>query len=319
VLIERDIDFVDYVKDVPTYADQVRLRIDEVRSTLEDERLPKDKWLSYDAGWLATERHDWKLAAATLEPIVKDFRGSLFELEVWEKLALAYVNLERTTDEIHAYDEVVALASYDAERLTPMLNRAEAKMRAGDAEHAAEDFREVRDLAVRVPNASDISVLAQWDLTLALDRSGEPARAMAEAKGAVQMDGQCVAVSVESHVNLYPSCVTSAGAPLPEIAFILVPAGLVPISKYNTHVYFVPDYEREWYLALGHEALARDGGTTDVALANWRDAEASMMEYVSKATIHGGDRWLDLSRTRLDEIRKRRAAAESSAAKAKKP
>ena len=38
-----------------------------------------------------------------------------------------------------------------------------------------------------------------------------------------------------------------------------------------------------------------------------------MMEYVSHATLHGGDKWLDLAKKRLDAIRKRRIEADARA------
>jgi len=37
------------------------------------------------------------------------------------------------------------------------------------------------------------------------------------------------------------------------------------------------------------------------------------MNYINAATVHGGDKWLDLAKKRLDSIRKHRADADKRA------
>jgi tetratricopeptide (TPR) repeat protein len=267
--------------------------------------LPMDTWLRFDLGWLHGRSKRWPLAIPILEGVVKELGPHPFTQEVWERLADAYVHAERTDDEIHAYDEVLARATSDSERLTPMLNQGEALMRAGDAEAALPQFREVLRLSGMVLNANEVGLLAQWDLALALDRSGDPTAGLKAALDAVRQDRRCVALMGFRKVYL--------PGPDPDVAIYLVPPGLFPISEENTQVYFVPDYEREWYLALGYQALALDAGKQQDRATNLRDAETYMMSYVSHATLHGSDKWLELGKKRLDTIRRRRAEAQARA------
>jgi hypothetical protein len=64
---------------------------------------------------------------------------------------------------------------------------------------------------------------------------------------------------------------------------------------------------------LAREALAEGAASPKEAAEQWKWAETEMMTYVSQATIHGSDKWLDLAKKRLDTIRKRRAEADKRA------
>jgi len=307
--IENDIDAAEELTGDPQLAGRVwadRAK-DDARAATEGYRGPKDSWLRFDDAWVAMKELDYARAASLLEPLAKEFDGTLFANEIWQKLAECYVRLERTEDEIRAYDQVLARATGDADKLTPLLNQGEAYMRMGDADGAVERFRELLDLGARV-SASDIFLLAQWDLAIGLDRSGDLQNARAAALTAVRMDARCVGVNKELQVVVTTHCETDK-----DILITEVPSGLFAMSKFNTSVYFVPDYEREWYLSLGYAALAIDAGAPSVAAEHWRGAEAAMTSYVNGASRHHGDHWLPLARTRLDEIRKRRAAAEKKA------
>ncbi len=233
---------------------------------------PKDEWLKFDDAWVAMRREDYARAVAILEPLTKQVSGTMFAQEVWMKLAESYVRLERTKDEIHAYDEVLARSMTDGQRATPLMNQGEALMRDGDANAALEQFREV----ARLTTAADIGLLVQWDIALALDRSGDFGGALQASLTAVRMSKAAVLV-------------------------------LLPI---NTLVYFVPAYERDWYLALAEAALALDATKPRTVAEHWKKSETYMMDYVISATRAPNDKWLELARKRLDEIRKRRAEAE---------
>jgi tetratricopeptide (TPR) repeat protein len=284
------------------------------QSVLEDSTAPKDKWLRYDEAVVALYRADvlgsareYDRAIALLEPLAKEFEGTLFAAEIWQKLAECYVRVERTPDEIRAYDEVIKRAVVAEATATPMLNQAEAYMRNGEVDVAVSQFREVYRLAGTMTSGNELGVLAQWDLAVALDRSGDVRGAISAARAAVHMDARCLAVSTMHTVKIYATCKDA------DIAFVLVPSGLFPVSEENDSVYFVPKYERSWYLALGREALALDGDKPREIAENWKRAETEMMTYMSAAAQHGGDKWVDLARKRLDDIRKHRVEADKRA------
>ncbi len=288
------------------------------QNVLDDAKAPKDKWLRSDEAMVAMYRADivgsmkeYERAIELLEPLAKEFDGTLFAAEIWQKLAECYVRVERTSDEIRAYDEVIKRSVVAEGAATPLLNQSEAYMRNGEVDVAVTQLREVYRLAGTMPNGNELGLLAQWDLAVALDRSGDVRGAIAAARSAVHMDARCLAVSSMHTVKLYPSCKDS------DIAFVLVPSGLWPISEEAEEmehmVYFVPKYERKWYLALGREALALDGDKPREIAENWKRAETEMMTYMTSAAQHGGDKWIDLAKKRLDEIRKHRALAEKRA------
>jgi tetratricopeptide (TPR) repeat protein len=279
--IENDIETAEELTGDPRLiagADTARAE-DEALMLVQSWQGPQDRWLRFDEAWVAMRRKDYTRALPILERLAKEEGRSYFSQEVWQKLAECYVRLERTSDEIHAYDEVLSRAMSDVQRLTPMLNRGEAIMRAGDADAALAQFRELETLAARIPNAVELSLLADWDIAVALDRSGDFRTALDKARATLQT----------------------------------TKAALLLISPVNTSVYFVPDYEREWYLALGYAALALESSTPREIAEAWRSSESAMTTYVNKATIHGKDHWLALARRRLDEIRKRRAEADKHA------
>ncbi|HEY1958511.1 MAG TPA: tetratricopeptide repeat protein [Polyangiaceae bacterium] len=307
--IENDIDTADELSGDPQIAGHIwaERAKDDARLASETWNGPRDRWLRFDQAWIAMKRDDYRGAVSILEPLAKEFDGELFSIEVWQKLAESYVRLERTQDEIRAYDEVLARAMGDGDKLTPLLNQGEAYMRMGDADLAVDRFRELLELGARV-SSPEIFMLAQWDLAIALDRSGDLRNGRAAALAAVRMDGRCVGVNKELNVVVTTHCETDK-----DILITEVPSGLFAMSKYNTSVYFVPDYEREWYLALGYAALALDAASPAVVAEHWRGAETAMTSYVNGATRHGHDHWLPLARQRLDEIRKRRAEAEKNA------
>jgi tetratricopeptide (TPR) repeat protein len=286
---------------------------------LDDARAPKDRWLRFDEAMIAMYRgeilgspKEYENAITILEPLVKEFDGTLFASEIWQKLAECYVRVERTADEIHAYDEVIRRAVVAEGTATPLLNQGEAYMRNGEVDVAVSQFKEVFRLAGTMTTGNDLGVLAEWDLAVALDRSGDQSGALAAAKSAVHMDGRCLAITTGHTVVRTTQCTGD------EIAFVIVPPGLYPVSEENKDfVYFVPDYERSWYLALGREALALEATKPREAAEHWTWAET--MTYVSKATVHGGDKWLDIARKRLDEIRKHRLAADKRAGITSRP
>jgi tetratricopeptide (TPR) repeat protein len=280
VEIERRIDLSDELEGDPLRIIEKQSAEDAARMLTEVWHGPKDAWLEFDDAWVAMKRGDFARAVTILEPLSKSFGTSMFSQEVWQKLAECYVNLERTNDEIHAYDEVLARSMNESQRVTPLMNQGEAIMRSGDANAALAQFREVAGLVNRVTNPSDISMLVQWDIAIALDRSGDFRGALEASVAAVRMSKYAVLV----------------------------------ISPLYPGVYFVPRYERDWYTALADAGLALNEQDKPSAVALlWTDAEKHMRAYVNGAAAHGDDKWLDLARTRLETYGKRREDAQKRA------
>jgi hypothetical protein len=323
VRLSQSVEMLDTLKEIGGETNLIHRPVALVvaQAALDESVAPKTPWLLYDEAAIrmhratvVATRPEWQKAIALLEPLTHDFGGTLFGQEVWLKLAECYVQVERTADEIRAYDEVIARAAVPEANITALLNQGEALMRAGEAETAVSQFREVYRLAGISAVGNDVGVLAQWDVALALDRSGDERGALAAAKTAVHMDARCVVATKRRMSGVTTKCnVGDALGDDDEVAFLLLPQGLFPVSKDNHGVYFVPDYERSWYLALGRQALATEAASPREAADQWKWAETEMMTYVSEATLHTGDKWLDLAKKRLDSIRKHRLEADKRA------
>ena len=115
--------------------------------------------------------------------------------------------------------------------------------------------------------------LAHWGLAVALDRNGDPAGAVAEAAAALQFDPSAEAL-------------------------------------HNENVFFVPDYDRYWYDALGAMARATREKEPSLAALWWRDAAALWQSFVDAAK---GERWTEAARARrkLCEAKAKEAEAHS--------
>jgi tetratricopeptide (TPR) repeat protein len=316
VRLEQSVEMLDELKEIGGRTNETHrpVALATAQTALDESVAPKTPSLLFDEAAITMHRasilkspKEWGRAITLLEPLTKAFEGTLFAQELWLKLAECYVQVERTPDEIRAYDQVIARAVVPEATITPLLNQGEAYMRGGEVDTAVTQFREVYRLAGMSPTGNEVGVLAQWDLALALDRSGDERGAIAAARTATRMDARCLAIS-----KLHTAIITtSCGGD--DIAFTIVPQGLFPVSEENDSVYFVPAYERAWYLALGREALALDATKPRDVAEHWKWAETEMMTYVSQATVHGSDKWLDLAKKRLDTIRKHRAEADKRA------
>jgi hypothetical protein len=85
-------------------------------------------------------------------------------------------------------------------------------------------------------------------------------------------------------------------------------------------VFYVPEWEREWYLALSAAAAAREATDARAAGTLWAEAEHHWDTYVSRATQAGGrDVWLPIARVRRDAAHGARVRAEKRAPKLPAP
>jgi tetratricopeptide (TPR) repeat protein len=204
-----------------------------------------------------------------------------------EALVYAYAKLARPEEELATWRRYIPRLVDDRVRATAMMNMGEAEMRLGRVDDALGTFREVLRLCGELPNTPSVGstyVLALWDVAVALDRSGDPRSALDTAAKA-------------SHVDL-------GGR-----------TGAYLIAK-DPDVFFVPEWERLWYLALGAQASAREATDARDAASLWAAADHALGEYVSRAVAAGGrDPWLAIARVRLERIQAERAGAEKRAAK----
>jgi tetratricopeptide (TPR) repeat protein len=204
-----------------------------------------------------------------------------------EALVYAYAKLDRPHEELQTWQRYIPRLVDDRVRATAMMNMGEAQMRLGRVDDALATFREVLRLCGELPNTPSVGstyVLALWDVAVALDRSGDPRGALETAAKA-------------SHVDL-------GGR-----------TGAYLIAK-DPDVFFVPDWERLWYLALGAAAEAREAQDVRDAAVLWAAAERALGEYVERAAAAGGhDPWLPIARVRLERAHAERLGADKRAAK----
>ncbi|HEY5145571.1 MAG TPA: tetratricopeptide repeat protein [Polyangiaceae bacterium] len=204
-----------------------------------------------------------------------------------EALVYAYAKLARPEEELATWRRYIPRLIDDRVRATAMMNMGEAEMRLGRVDEALGTFREVLRLCGELPNTPSVGstyVLALWDVAVALDRSGDPRTALDTAAKA-------------SHVDL-------GGR-----------TGAYLIAK-DPDVFFVPDWERLWYLALGAEASAREAADPRDAASLWAAADRALSEYIGRAVAAGGrDPWLAIARVRLGRVQAERAGAEKRGAK----
>jgi tetratricopeptide (TPR) repeat protein len=204
-----------------------------------------------------------------------------------EDLVYCYVHLGMPREELAAWRRYIPRLSDGPERVLAMMNMGEAEMRLGQVDDALATFRDVLRRCGELPNTTGVSetyVLTLWDLAVALDRAGDPRGAMDTAARALSMN-------------------------------VLAGSGADLIER-NPNVFFVPAWERRWYIALLHAARARDAKDARDAAADWTIAEQQWDAYIRESTAAGGrDPYLAIAKVRRDHVEAERAAAERRAAR----
>lgn len=275
------------------------LYVERARGALEDAdaRHSSDPRLVFDLG-LCYERLGRHLDAAdVLGDALARWPDHPAAEDGWLHYAFANAHLERPAEERRAYERYLAIATEASRRLVPTLNMAEADMRAGDLAAAVDGYRAVLRDAAGLPNLpwnAQTSKLATWGLAVALDRQGDLFGAARVAKQATAMDPP------PPRTRSY-----ALAAPLNDTAIMDA-----------TSVFFVPAYERMWYLALGETELAKAETDPRRALEHWRHTEKLWGLYIAGA--HGAktpDRWLAMAERRIELVKRRRAEVEARVAK----
>jgi tetratricopeptide (TPR) repeat protein len=273
------------------------LKLEAARAMLEEAGAAKspDPRLRFDLGVVygLLELHprvvEVLLPALDMAP---DAPGATRALEA---LAYAYAKMNRPRDELAAWRRYIPRLRDDVARATELMNMGEAEMRLGYVDDALGTFREVLDLCADLPNTDGVNstiVLTQWDLAVALDRSGDPRGALDVASKAMAWTGARTST-----------------------------AGRKPYTGWDaindtSKVFFVPEWERHWYLALGCAAKARETLEPAESARLWALAERHREAYVGRSTASGAaDPWLAIARRRLEEVHSDRAAAARRAAR----
>jgi tetratricopeptide (TPR) repeat protein len=216
--------------------------------------------------------------------------------EALESLVYAYAKLNRAREELSTWRRYLGrLADQNVHLASSMMNMGEAQMRLGQLDEAIATFRNVLQICMTLANSSARNAtyaLTLWDLAVAYDRSGDARAALDSAAEAKELRWK-------------------EQGPLGQARDT---TGWDAIRD-DRSVFFVPDWEREWYLALGFAAAARDEHDARTASKLWVAAEEHWGTYVTRAAGSGGDdRWLVIARVRRDRAHAERAHAEKRAA-----
>jgi tetratricopeptide (TPR) repeat protein len=293
-------------EDASPVDDELRLQV--ARSILEeadaehspDLRLRIDLALVY--GKMAENEHRLDLDQKVIDllaPIVEQAPGHEEMREALHALCAAYMRFDRPHEEIATWRRLIALVVGDRFRIVPMMNMGEALMRLGRLGEARETFEDAIRLYPSIPNTSNANLtyaLLLWDMAVVLDRSGDPQRALDTAKTAEEWNwGQVVGVG-----NF-------------QTARSLTGWDAIRDSK---NVFFVPEWERDWYLALGYGAAARATPDPRDGAKLWAEAEAHWTTYIDGASSRTPpDRWLPVARVRREHAHAERVADERRGAK----
>jgi tetratricopeptide (TPR) repeat protein len=278
------------------------LRLEAARAMLEqaDAAHSPDVRLRFDLGTVyyeLGERQGGRLdlfqqAVDVLAPAVDLAPDQLATTDALQALVYAYAKMNRPHEELATWHRTIPRLLEASSRVVAMMNMGEAEMRLGLLDDALGTFREVLRLCGELPNsgsAGSTYVLTLWDLAVALDRSGDPGGALDTAEKASSM-----------------TVIDSRGMPS---------TGSALIAR-DPDVFFVPEWERQWYLALASCVDARDAKDARDAAADWARAEGHWATYVEKSSAQGArDLFLGIARVRKDQTRARRLAADIAAAK----
>lgn len=177
-----------------------------------------DDTLRLDLGEVYEALHRHVAAIEVLAPLLARLPNSPRILEGLTSLGHAYARLHRVEEERDTYRRFLEIVTEDGPRSSAHLNLAEAEMHVGDVRDAVRSYELAYEEAARNNPSSATLVLAKWGLALAHDRLGDRGRALVEARAALALDP---GNDVLGSANLAGSS-----------------------------VFFVPAWEKHWYLAL---------------------------------------------------------------------
>lgn len=233
----------------------------------------------------------YQKAIDVLEPAVASAPDTPALTDALSTLVYAYAKTNRPREELAAWNRYIPRLMDDGSRAVAMMNMGEAEMRLNHVEDALATFREVMRICSTLPNTTGVGstyVLALWDVAVALDRAGDPGGALDAARTA-------------SNMRVIGTRGIVSGAEL--------------IAS-DPSVFFVPDWERQWYLALVAASAARDAHNPALAARMWGAAERAWETYAARAGADGSqDRFVRIARVRLEHAHAKRVESEAAAAR----
>jgi tetratricopeptide (TPR) repeat protein len=258
-----------------------------------DVRLRFDLGIVYERLAPLEERDDlYEAAVRVLGPALAMAPDHPAAARAFEALTAAYDRLDRPSDEVAATRQYIDQVEDGRLRATGMMNMGEAEMRLGRIDDALATFRSVLQICATTPGTILTYDLTLWDLAVALDRNGDARSALDTAVKARQVSWE-----VQGPPG-HPRRVTGWDA-----------------IRDDEEVFFVPGWERDWYLALGAAAAARDEKDPRAGAGLWEDAERHWSVYADQAAAAHESRWLAIARARRDRAHAERARAASLASK----
>jgi hypothetical protein len=217
--------------------------------------------------------------------------------EATEALAYAYAKLDKPQEELATWMRYIPRVLDDRARVAPLMNMGEAQMRRGFLDAALATFHEGLRLCETLPNSAGVNstyALTLWDVALALDREGDAVAALDTAAKARSWTWSEIGGSGAAQV-------------------VRTVTGW-DIIRDEESVFFVPDWERDWYLALGDAASARQASDLRDAARRWGWSERHWDSYVARSTASGRrDPWIGVARARREHVRRLRVEAEKRA------
>ncbi len=252
------------------------LALEDARSQLEAAfaRGVDAPLLHYDLAQIYFAQKRYPLVLRELRLVVNDPPEGASLAHIWDMLAMTYAHLERHEEERDAHREHLRLLRSESTRAVATMNLAESEMSVGRLDEAILQYREAARIASESSSysASATAALCVWGLSVALDRSGDAAQALAEAARANALDPGAQVLTSDS-------------------------------------VFFAPAYERDWYMGLSAEATARSLPEAQRE-RYFVTAGAYFRSYVNHATAPGRhDRWLELAKKRAAKLEQLGAAA----------
>jgi tetratricopeptide (TPR) repeat protein len=197
----------------------------------------------------------------------------------FDALSRAYAKLDRNADELRVYDRSIPRLTNLASRVVYTLNRAEAYMHLGRLDDAIGEYTSTINEAAALPNVVEqtqhTALLGWWGLAVALDRAGDVAGGAAKAKFAVELDHD------------------------------------MAVIRGGENVFFSPERERDWYIALGFIEYAKQAPEAQEVASFYYRAEECWRDYIDDVRDHGEhDLWLRIAKSRLEWTHAQRLAAE---------
>jgi tetratricopeptide (TPR) repeat protein len=177
--------------------------------------------------------------------------------EALATLAQAYAHLAKPHEELETWHRYLPRIENPAVAIVDGMNMGEAQMRVGRVDDALVTFRDLVRQCGDAPVGADTYTLILWDLAIAQDRTGD-------ARGAMETAARATGQTI--------------------FGVKIIPIDGLQLLTEDENVFFVPEWERDWYLALGNEVKGRAQTKPELAVRYLQRAESEWDEYVTKET-----------------------------------